>query len=376
MADLDPARTSTVVQRSGLNLRLVAFTLLVIAAVLVGAAYLVNAALRAAPAGGSSVAPAGLGYDGPMLMFIHAAGDQDFGKLAFVPADDPSATRTTSSMHCERVHYAAGRGLCLVLELGLVSRYRALAFGPDLQTTAAIDLDGLPSRTRISPDGRYGAVTVFVSGHSYASDDFSTRTTIIDLDRGVTIGDLESFTTMRDGTPWRAQDFNFWGITFTHADSNRFYATLRTGEDIYLVEGDVAAQRLDVVGEAIECPAISPDDTRLAFKKRQPDGFTWRLSARPRQRRADSARREAGRRRPARVARRRLGHVRGRGKRLASSRRWHGRTRAGGQVRPVTDADLGCHDQRRSAERAVGSERECGARGAPDVDRLPIRVAG
>jgi hypothetical protein len=278
MADLDPARTSTVFPRSGLNLRLVAFTLLVIAAVLVGAAYLVNAALRAAPAGGSSVAPAGLGYDGPMLMFIHAAGDQDFGKLAFVPADDPSATRTTSSMHCERVHYAAGRGLCLVLELGLVSRYRALAFGPDLQTTAAIDLDGLPSRTRISPDGRYGAVTVFVSGHSYASDDFSTRTTIIDLDRGVTIGDLESFTTMRDGTPWRAQDFNFWGITFTHADSNRFYATLRTGEDIYLVEGDVAAQRLDVVGEAIECPAISPDDTRLAFKKRQPDGFTWRLS--------------------------------------------------------------------------------------------------
>ena len=34
--------------------------------------------------------------------------------------------------------------------------------------SATVRLPGLPSRARVSPDGRYGSVTAFVSGHSYA----------------------------------------------------------------------------------------------------------------------------------------------------------------------------------------------------------------
>ena len=47
----------------------------------------------------------------------------------------------------------------------------------------------------MSPDGRFGSVTMFVTGHSYATTgDFSTQTTLIDLERGVRIADLEDFT--------------------------------------------------------------------------------------------------------------------------------------------------------------------------------------
>ncbi len=51
---------------------------------------------------------------------------------------------------------------------------------------------GVPSRTRISPDGRWGGITAFLTGHSYAQPgDFSTAATIVDLQTGKVVGDLE-----------------------------------------------------------------------------------------------------------------------------------------------------------------------------------------
>ena len=73
----------------------------------------------------------------------------------------------------------------------------------------------MPSRARVSPDGRLGAVTAFVTGHSYADPgSFSTRATIIDMERGRRIADLEDFEVSRDGKPFESIDFNFWGVTF------------------------------------------------------------------------------------------------------------------------------------------------------------------
>ena len=52
----------------------------------------------------------------------------------------------------------------------------------------------------MSSDGRYGAVTMFVSGHSYAdAGRFSTATTLIDMDAGRKIADLEQFEVTHDG---------------------------------------------------------------------------------------------------------------------------------------------------------------------------------
>ncbi len=136
-------------------------------------------------------------------------------------------------------------------------------------------MPGFPSRTRISPDQRYGATTVFVLGESYTGN-FATRTYILDLHSGALLGDLERFTTWRDGKKFSAVDFNFWGVTFTK-DSNRFYATLATGGSTYLVEGNVADRTMRVLRSNVECPALSPDETHIAFKSRQPNGTEWRL---------------------------------------------------------------------------------------------------
>jgi Tol biopolymer transport system component len=69
-------------------------------------------------------------------------------------------------------------------------------------------------------------------------------------------------------------------VTFT-ADSNRFYATLATGGRMHLIEGDVAARRARIVADGVECPALSPDGTRVAFKKRTGgvvSSVVWRLA--------------------------------------------------------------------------------------------------
>jgi Tol biopolymer transport system component len=44
---------------------------------------------------------------------------------------------------------------------------------------------------------------------------------------------------------------------------------------MYLVEGDVAARTARVVHSGVECPSLSPDETRIAYKHRE--GDKWRL---------------------------------------------------------------------------------------------------
>ena len=137
----------------------------------------------------------------------------------------------------------------------------------------------MPSRARVSPDGRYGSVTFFVQGHAYAeAGSFSTRTTLIDLQRGEKIAELEQFTVTRAGRQVTAADANFWGVTFAH-DGDRFYATMATGGKTYLIRGSVAASTARVIHENVECPSLSPDGTRLAYKKRVSSGTKpWRLA--------------------------------------------------------------------------------------------------
>lgn len=167
-------------------------------------------------------------------------------------------------VNCDRLHYRASRGLCLTdEELSILDR--------DFNVVREFDVDGYASRVRISPDGRIGAATVFVAGHSYAEDGFSTATFLVDLEREQILGNLEDFSVVRDGAPFRAADFNFWGVTF--ADANRFYATLGSGASTYLIEGNVRERTANVIRDGIECPSLSPDGSRLAFKHRVSESF-------------------------------------------------------------------------------------------------------
>jgi hypothetical protein len=216
----------------------------------------------------------------PHLVFLSTAVGDTYGKVAFVGLDDPSGPRYATALQCDRVYFAAEQGLCLGNNSvgGFLTSYSAYTFDRGFQPRATFHQNGIPSRVRLSPDGRHGATTVFITGHSYAEGGFSTQTVLVDIARGATLGDLEAFTVWRDGARFQAPDFNFWGVTFAR-DGNRFYATLGTGGRTYLVEGNLAAREARVLRENVECPSLSPDNTRLVFKKRVGSGgqIVWHL---------------------------------------------------------------------------------------------------
>lgn len=200
------------------------------------------------------------------------------GQVAVAPVD--GGEPTFEPLSCDRVYFASGRGLCVARVKAITGGYGAKLFGTDLRVQHEIALDGVPSRARVSPDGRYGTVTMFVTGHSYAqAGSFSTTTTLIDMARGETIAELEDFTVTRGGRQVTAVDVNFWGVTFVPGDSDRFYATLATGGKTYLIEGSVSGRVAHVIHENVECPSMSPDGTRIAYKSRTASKSTpWRLS--------------------------------------------------------------------------------------------------
>jgi dipeptidyl aminopeptidase/acylaminoacyl peptidase len=212
----------------------------------------------------------------PFLVYQHVARDAHYAEVAVAPVDRPGAPPTFTGLVCERVYFAAARGLCLIpKQEALGSAARARVFGLDFRPLRTARLDGIVSRARVSPSGRFGASTTFVTGHSYQDAGFSTSTSLIDMERGKVLANLEDFDVTRNGKAFDAIDFNFWGVTFTR-DDRRFYATLQTSGDIYLVEGDVETRKARVIDKGVECPSLSPDERRIAFKKRR--GNRWRLS--------------------------------------------------------------------------------------------------
>lgn len=241
----------------------------------------------AAPAGGAVAAETVRSE--PHITFRSTDVGPSYGSLALAPmatvagaagSDGADAPVATTGLQCERVAEAADRGICLVADRGMITTYQAVVFDERYQPLFTSNLPGSPSRTRVSPDGDIGALTVFVTGHSYAEVGFSTYTELLDLRTGRSLGDLEQFELRRDGELVDAIDRNFWGVTFT-ADANRFYATASTGGSTYLVEGDLEHRTLTTVRGDVECPSLSPDGTRIAFKQRSVGAFgqvEWHLA--------------------------------------------------------------------------------------------------
>src|SRR5262249_48869127 len=107
-----------------------------------------------------------------------------------------------------------------------------------------------------------------VVGHAYAAPgQFSTATTIIDLKAGKPVADLEKdFTVTDGGKVMDERDRNFWGLTFA-GDDDTFYATLATGPKTWLIKGSISKRRAETIHENVECPSLSPDGTRIGYKK-------------------------------------------------------------------------------------------------------------
>lgn len=213
------------------------------------------------------------------LLFRSTAWGPHRDEITSVPAARPDGPRTASGVTCFRFHAAAGTGICLQKDGDVLAEtYRAVVLDTSLHELKRYPAGGIPSRARVSPSGRLAAWTVFVSGDSYAGTDFSTRTAIVDTRDWTLYDNLETFTVVLDGKPYRAPDVNVWGVTF--ADDRHFYATVATGGRTHLVRGDLAARTLTVLHDNVECPSLSPDGTRVAYKKRvagaSPDA-PWRL---------------------------------------------------------------------------------------------------
>jgi len=178
---------------------------------------------------------------------------------------------------CVRLTFRAGRGLCLA-EPGPAT-FAAIVLDARMRETARIAVPGVPSRSRISPDGRWAGVTAFVSGHSYAQPgQFSTTATIIDLRRGRKLADLEhDFKVFHGRRLVDQRDRNFWGLTFA-GDGDTFYATLGIGRRTWLIRGSIRRRTARTLHANVECPSLSPDGKRIGYKKRVGKPGEWRFT--------------------------------------------------------------------------------------------------
>jgi hypothetical protein len=214
------------------------------------------------------------------MVFRNMAWGPHRDELTTVPAATPSGPRTASGLKCLRFYASSGTGVCLQAVHGTVTdTYRALILDAHLKETARYDVPGIPSRARVSPTGHFAAWTAFVGGDSYAGTNFSTRAAIVNTRTGKLIPTLESFRILKDGHAYRSADVNFWGVTFA-ADDRTFYATLATKGSTYLVRGDLRTRTVTTLHPNVECPSLSPDGTRIAYKKRVkglPKDAPWHL---------------------------------------------------------------------------------------------------
>ncbi len=259
--------------------RMVAASLAMLVLVGVAAGYTLYAvrrsdALRHGPTAGVVAGRPDLGAGGPpRLVFENTRPGQAYGQLAGATLAGGAAGlaadggRQVAGHACVRVYAAGGTVLCLAARGGAIASYLAEVLGPDLRERAHVPLEGAPSRARLSPDGRLAAWTVFVSGDSYAGSAFSTRTSLYDTRTGGYVDSLESFTAYLNGAVYRRADMNYWGVTFA-ADDDTFYATMASAGRTYLMRGSIRARSLRALASDVECPSLSPDGRRIAYKRK------------------------------------------------------------------------------------------------------------
>jgi len=215
----------------------------------------------------------------PHVLFQNTDLGADYSKVEVVPRTDPRGARTVTPLTCSRVAMENGIGVCLFTDAGVVNHYKGEIFDQNFKVIHSFQLVGLPSRTRLSPNGHWAAMTVFVSGDSYASAGFSTRTTFVDTSTGKSTVNLERFDVTDNGAPVTNPRRNYWGVTF-ESDNDHSFATLGIDQKTWLIEGSVSSRSAHTVRTSMECPSLSPDQTRIAYKKRiggTTTAIKWRL---------------------------------------------------------------------------------------------------
>jgi hypothetical protein len=210
------------------------------------------------------------------LLFVSMIPDRTAGSLAVAPLSHPGSTRAISALRCERVYYAGGRGICLLRVGGEESGSVLEIFDSKFHVERRLEIAGVPNRARVSRDGRFGATTMFVPAEEDTNERFSTSTSIFDLQTGKEVADLEQVPVTRKGKPFSTDGLEFSAVTFA-ADDDHYYASAGEGSTAYLLEGSMRDRTLKVIADGADSPSLSPDGTRLAFKRVVGDDGNWRL---------------------------------------------------------------------------------------------------
>lgn len=252
--------------------RVVALVAVVLVVVLGVGAYAVHAVRRhqldlvAAPAVASAHLAAVLA--GPHIVFRNTLPGAQYGVVAAVPLDDPTGARAFTPIACDRVDVAGAFASCLRTVPGVETTFEADVINLSTwQKTQSWPLPGIPSRTRLSDDGTLAGTTAFVTDDSYATVGFSTRTEIHSTADGSSRGNLESWHLTVDGQLFTASDRNLWGVTFVDDDTIYATAASHAAGTTWLMTGSISGQSLTSVADNAECPSVSPDKTKVAYKK-------------------------------------------------------------------------------------------------------------
>jgi hypothetical protein len=215
----------------------------------------------------------------PHVVFRSTALGNSYGHVAVVALADPAGPRAILDASCERVYATARAGVCVTADRGVASTYGVATLDPSMTMGTGTELAGLPSRARMSPDGSLLSTTTFVTGHSYAEASFSTSTIVRRYD-GEVVGDIETFAASVDGAPFTAVDRNFWGVTFVDDDTFFVTGASTAAGTTWLFRGSLVSRTLTSLRTDVECPSVSPDGTKVAYKTRQgnPAPGQWKLA--------------------------------------------------------------------------------------------------
>src|SRR5262249_32306184 len=133
--------------------RTLAFIVILACCVGGAGAYVLHAVRRAAPEPtGEQASPPADGAPAPiltpgdapppglLLVFRRTALDRWNGALGVAPVSEPTASRIVTTLRCERVHMAAGQGVCLSAQRGVFTTYRAELFDQDFRPRGTLPL--------------------------------------------------------------------------------------------------------------------------------------------------------------------------------------------------------------------------------------------
>lgn len=134
-------------ERTPRRLRPLVFGILVLGSAALAAGYVTKAALDAREPAGTARPTTRisvpLGADGARVVFrsLERKQGRTYGRVALARFAGEGATRTLTGLTCDRLHMAAGRGICLTRR-GRLFRYRAVIFGRDFRHVSDVNPTG------------------------------------------------------------------------------------------------------------------------------------------------------------------------------------------------------------------------------------------